>query len=716
MTGLGKPFRFFAAQVFSALVLASAPPGLSAQSSQVASPPPAMLAAEGLVRLDVVATDQSGRPATGLAPADFTLLDNGQPAKIVSWQAFDPLSALPRPSVQVILVIDEVDFSNWANGGESLLAAALRDVEEFLRRDDGRLEVPVSIVRLSKAGIWETPEPMMDGNALAQIIAQPNARQLYFSKVAGKGDAARNGLPFALNALGSIALDKRQAQGKKLIFWIGPGWDVVTKSTRSNYPVFDWITEFSTRLREARIALYCATDWLSPNLNFPYQAFTGGVAYPGSARFGNLALEVIAAQSGGGLLEGGNNLPELIARQIEAERASYTLTFAVPRTDQVDEYHDIKLELDKPVLTAHTSTGYYDEPVDYYQPPRDLDVTVAQLEQTLSSSGPADDRQLALRLSSLRLTEQMSSAKLLEWRARMPGARSREALQALADLSVFLDPPTADGLAQPPPDPAAQKKMIALAVDYLKTTIPRLPDFFAVRTTVLYHQSPTNKLQTWKTATGDRSLHVAETTRSSILLRKGKEVVEKEASRRTETLKTEGTFGPILAIALESTASPGSFMKWNRWEQGANGPLAVFEYALPNDEARFEAGFCCLADAEGETPFTRMPTVHGELSIDPASGAILRLTVVADLGARLPLDQSAVMVEYGPLKIGGNTYVCPARSVSISRQRTVRVLDEWGETFKIYGPFETILNDMAFENFHLFHSNVQILPGFTPAQ
>lgn len=531
MTGLGKPFGIFGVRLFSALALVSAQPGLSARDSQVASPPPAMLAAEGLARLDVVVTDKTGKPATGLAPGDFMLLDNGQPAKIVSWQAFNPLSAKPYPSVQVILVIDEADPINETDEGAPRLSAALNEVEKYLRRNGGRLEVPVTIVRLSKGEIWETPAPLMDGNALAQVIAQPNARQSYFSKIADKGTAGKNGLPFALNALGSIAIEKRQVPGKKLMFWIGPGWPVVTKSVKSNYGVFDWITEFSTRLREARIAHYCATDWLSPNLSFNYRDFSKGITYAGSAHFTNLALEVLATQSGGGLLEGNNDLAELIDRQIEAERASYTLTFAVLRTDQVDEYHDVKVEPNKPDLTVHTSTGYYDEPVYYYQPPRDEDVTIAQLEQMLSNSDGTADRQLALRLSSLHLTEQMSSAKLGSLKARMPGARSREALDALADLSAFLDPPPADNLTQAPPDPAEQKEMISLAVDYLNKTIPRLPDFFAMRTTVLYHESPAKASQAWKTATGDRSLHVAETTKTSILLRKGKEVVEREASR-----------------------------------------------------------------------------------------------------------------------------------------------------------------------------------------
>ncbi len=42
-------------------------------------------------------------------------------------------------------------------------------------------------------------------------------------------------------------------------------------------------------------------------------------------------------------------------------------------------------------------------------------------------------------------------------------------------------------------------------------------------------------------------------------------------------------------------------------------------------------------------------------------------------------------------------------------------IHEWGEDFKVYAPFETLLNDMVFGQYHLFRSSARMLPGFTPA-
>src|ERR1039458_10120400 len=58
------------------------------------------------ITLDVAVTDKAGTPVTGLEQADFTLLDNKQPQKILSFHAVTaPTAADP---VEVILVVDKI--------------------------------------------------------------------------------------------------------------------------------------------------------------------------------------------------------------------------------------------------------------------------------------------------------------------------------------------------------------------------------------------------------------------------------------------------------------------------------------------------------------------------------------------------------------------------------------------------------------------------------
>jgi hypothetical protein len=42
------------------------------------------------------------------------------------------------------------------------------------------------------------------------------------------------------------------------------------------------------------------------------------------------------------------------------------------------------------------------------------------------------------------------------------------------------------------------------------------------------------------------------------------------------------------------------------------------------------------------------------------------------------------------------------------------MVHEWGESFKVYGPFETMLDDVSFGNYHMFRGEAKILTGFDP--
>jgi hypothetical protein len=122
---------------------------------------PASGAAQGLINLDVVVIDNSGKTISGLGPKDFTLLDNRQPQTIISFHEYDGISSKPDPPVAVILLIDTINMPS------DLAAFERKGVERFLRRNGGHLGQPVSIFGLSDAGFWTLAQPSGDGNALA---------------------------------------------------------------------------------------------------------------------------------------------------------------------------------------------------------------------------------------------------------------------------------------------------------------------------------------------------------------------------------------------------------------------------------------------------------------------------------------------------------------------------------------------------------------------
>lgn len=97
------------AQKYDAAVSASEPQEAVQHPSMASNEP------EGLIHLDVVVTDPAGKPVSGLKAADFAVLDKGQPEKIVSFHAYDRVSAKPDPPAKIILVLDMSTAS--ASGG-----------------------------------------------------------------------------------------------------------------------------------------------------------------------------------------------------------------------------------------------------------------------------------------------------------------------------------------------------------------------------------------------------------------------------------------------------------------------------------------------------------------------------------------------------------------------------------------------------------------------
>jgi hypothetical protein len=63
--------------------------------------------------------------------------------------------------VKVILLVDALNLP------ERLASYERREVERFLRQNNGHLAQPVSLVELSTTGIVMIGQPSADGNALA---------------------------------------------------------------------------------------------------------------------------------------------------------------------------------------------------------------------------------------------------------------------------------------------------------------------------------------------------------------------------------------------------------------------------------------------------------------------------------------------------------------------------------------------------------------------
>lgn len=697
--------------------------------------------ADGLIHLDVVVTSPEGRPVAGLSRKDFSVLDAGQSEPILSFSGPQP-SPQPSPPGAVTILLDTLEVSSNIGGFEQ------QQLDAFLRQNGGRLAQPISLLVLNDSGLWEVSASSADGKALADALAHRRFAQLLRppTHVAAERNAWQEGAVAgsdalskvfaqnlaaigALQNLGAIGTAERRISGRKMLLWIGPRWGIGTAKSpiindaQSRQKSFDVLVWFLTLLREAHVTLYSfsagplapggSAGQLQPSDLRSYLR----IASPKQMSDNALNRNVLAIASGGRAIPPGTDLASQIETCLREANAFYTLSFNPAPATHRDEYHDLQARIDVPGLTARTLTGYYDQPYYLDQPDPALHrLTVEQLGEVIGAAQGKSDSDLAHRLQDVVLTERLTSSRLAEWTTRLPGKKSRGALDVLADLSAFLDPPSADIGAGPRPDSNAQRQMIARATDYLTHTVQSLPNLFARRAAALYVNTPPTYDGSVQISPAE-PMHLLQHSTGTVLYRNGAEIVDaKKKSHPDEsgTLRTYGTFGPVLTAVLDALQHPDK-IAWRRWESGSGGRRAVFRLTVPVADSRYVVAVCCLPDGDGRRMFARRVGYSGEIAIDPETGAILRVMISAEVAGIIPLDRSEIMVSYGLVSIGDRTYICPLRSVSFMHSRNVDTWQLWGEGFRTWGPWMSMLNEFTFSNYHIFRARIRMLNGYTPA-
>jgi VWFA-related protein len=361
-------------------------------------------------------------------------------------------------------------------------------------------------------------------------------------------------------------------------------------------------------------------------------------------------------------------------------------------------------------------------------------VTVAQLEQILTNAAahhPDDD---VVRLfGDLELTERYTNDQRRSLAEKLHlGPRTTVALQLLADESAFLELPRAELPTAPVPNAATEQHILNAARRYVIDTLPHMPNLLATRSTFHFDNSPQIvKMNEWPVRSG---LHLMGSTSREFTLRDDvliQNVEMKSAagsgsqahSQPESGLRTAGEFGPFLVMIMHDTYK--GKIGFHHWEQSPFGPLAVYRYSVPKDASNYTVDYCCLADQQGvrlqqggrrgggvpppsdlqDDPakhFHKMPAYHGSLFIDPASGAILRITMQAELDIDGPVTRADVLVEYGPVMIGDRKYICPLLSLGLTQGPA-------GSNATLGSIPDRQITEASFTQYHRLGSSVRVI-------
>jgi hypothetical protein len=279
----------------------------------------------------------------------------------------------------------------------------------------------------------------------------------------------------------------------------------------------------------------------------------------------------------------------------------------------------------------------------------------------------------------------------------------------LAEASVFCDLPRAEILPMPAPSRDAQIALLAKTREYVVQTLQKLPNFFATRETENFQGTPKEAERAAIRAKYE-PLHAVSHSSVTVLYRNHREMIVKgkKQSPSNQQLRTVGEFGPILETVFGDAAK--GHIYWSHWEQGAAGPVAAFRYEVP--EAQSHYGVSRTSTEQGDD---YNPGYHGEFAVDAGDGSILRVTVIAELKLDNPITSADLAVDYGPVEIGGRTYICPVKSVAVSDVRMVLQqlnFSTGAVEGTSLGVSKSYLNEVQFKDYHLFRAETRILDGF----
>ena len=271
---IGMPaFRSFVRAVFLFCVVA----GLSLHArSQTAAPTTALRVTSNLVFLDVTVIDRKGQPVvSGLTKDDFTIMENGKPQRIFSFDAPGPggaTSGAPQPVTEpdaasayvaqtgegapaTILVLDLMNTPSKDS------AYARDSIRRYLALQPERLPSLTELMVLNNTALNLAQPYTHNRNELVRALnhVPPETPYKLGSMQGGNQDWFDQSLAQSIEALQQIALQNRGQAGRKNILWLGYGGPSIPVDPGN--PLWDKDMRFYVRgttnmLVDARISLF----------------------------------------------------------------------------------------------------------------------------------------------------------------------------------------------------------------------------------------------------------------------------------------------------------------------------------------------------------------------------------------------------------------------------------------------------------------------------
>ncbi len=337
---------------------------LTAQSAASSNTTAGSSTQSHIMHLDVLVKNQAGMPVAGVAPQAFTVLDNGQPQKLLS---VTPVATRNDPSaVSVLIVLDMI------NPGYDSVTWGREQLGEYLQKEGGTLRHRTAIAAMTQDGLEMMSGSTTDGNAL-QAELQKLATDLRPVTQQSGWQALEQLLQQSIQQFTQILAIEQTRPGRKLVLIISPGWPMLgwwgsQQDLHSVQQDFNILVAMTNAIRDSRTVIYrldpyeIGGEHAGPQDPFYYKDFLKPITDPKQATFPYLGLGVFAIHSGGRVLVTGHDVAGEINSVLPDAGHYYELTYAAPPAGKPNQYHAISVSVNQPGTTAQTVSGYYADP------------------------------------------------------------------------------------------------------------------------------------------------------------------------------------------------------------------------------------------------------------------------------------------------------------------------------------------------------------------
>jgi len=327
-----------------------------------------------VVLLDVTVTDKTGKPVRALTQDDFTVIENGVPQKISSFEGPRPDPAgTPQPNApRTVILIDQLNI----NFGD--LSYARDRILLFIAQNHWEHNL-TALMAIGPHGLVVIQDYTQDQALLKQKLVQ--FRPAMANAVEGTilqeqvAEHARQ----AVGVLLDIARASVGASYNLNLIWVTNGFGGTIRSAKNADGSQNGIRRLAGMLTAARLRLYT----INPSGNKPLEATmvatpmisTHSGLYSGQSMSDASVEEDMASQSkpmepdrlmetlatltGGRAFYGRNDVEVALSQAVADGNSNYTLSYAPSNSDFKGEYRKIEIRADVPDLTARTRLGYY---------------------------------------------------------------------------------------------------------------------------------------------------------------------------------------------------------------------------------------------------------------------------------------------------------------------------------------------------------------------